>query len=194
MSTNLQTKYCNFIFFPNNNYKYIFYIYSLYSKHFLLEQRRGNIYLWLQTRHPVYTSIVSLIPFSLPCSLPFLRGCSPLFSTLLHFPSILPFLSPFLSILLSTPLSRFRPRYYHVQTRDESPSFNSRAIYLRADIGLLSPQTETFGTTEGNHADYIPLCQASLPKHAAIGLWLLRLGTGCWHFAAWLRIDLLGRR
>lgn len=97
-----------------------------------------------------------------------------LFSTLLHFPFISFLLLSSLSLSLSFCLSIPCPI-----ARRIPESFNSRAIYPRADIGSADTATET---TESDHADLPSLCNTLLSERTTVGLWLLSFGT----LAGWL--------
>lgn len=94
-----------------------------------------------------------------------------LFSTLLHFPSI--------SFLLLSSLSLFCLSIPCPIARRIPESFNSRAIYPRADIGSADTATET---TESDHADIPSLCNTLLSERTTVELWLLSFGT----LAGWL--------
>lgn len=101
---------------------------------------------------------------------PFSSPSSPRFYTFPSFPfSYFP-LSLSLSFCLSIPcpIARRIPE-----------SFNSRAIYPRADIGSADTATET---TESDHADLPSLCNTLLSERTTVGLWLLSFGT----LAGWL--------
>lgn len=104
-----------------------------------------------------------------PLILPFLRPLLHAFTLSLHFLSPT-FLSLSLSLCLSIPcpIARRIPE-----------SFNSRAIYPRADIGSADTATET---TESDHADLPSLCNTLLSERTTVGLWLLSFGT----LAGWL--------
>lgn len=127
----------------------------------------------------MYISIVSH-PFLSSHSLLFLCALRPLLRT---FTLSLYFLPSFsLSSFHSFSLSRFRPRT--IARRETNLELQFPRDLSRSRHWSTVTATETFGTTASNHADNTPLCQASFPEHATVGLWLLGLGTAA-DISAW---------